>query len=42
MLKGCIIEENLIDNRLMNQFKVIGLNISSHEDPLKDGIFILF
>lgn len=31
--KGCIIEESLKDNRIMNQFSVVGLHISSDENP---------
>ena len=33
MLKGCIVEESLKDNRLINQFKIIDVHISSAEKP---------
>ncbi len=33
MYKGTIIEESLIDNRVLNDFKITGFRISSDENP---------
>ena len=35
--KGCIVEESLDDNRVLNNIEVVKIKISSEEDPEKDG-----
>jgi hypothetical protein len=32
---GCIVEESITDNRILNTLTIIKFRISSHEDPAK-------
>lgn len=33
MYKGVIVEESLTDNRLLNRFKIVGVQITTQDDP---------